>query len=73
MRKVKNTERIRMHLTPSTAGTVIGKIDAGTVLPVLRSVNDMWLEVTHNGKQGFVMTSYLQEVKEPARNGGDSK
>lgn len=62
-----------MHLTPSTAGTVIGKIDAGTVLPVLRSVNDMWLEVSHNGKRGFVMTSYLQEVKEPTQNGGDSK
>ena len=73
MARLQNTETVRMHLTPSTAGTVIGKIEAGTTLNVLRKVNDMWLEVFHNGKQGFIMTSYLQEVREPARKGGGSK
>jgi len=74
MPKVKNTEKIRMHLTPSTAGTVIAKIDAGSEITVLRTVNEMWLEVSHNGKTGFIMnSSVLREIRKPAQKGGESK
>lgn len=70
MTRMKTLKKTRMFLTPSTAGTVIEKIEEGAIIIVLRMVNDMWLEVSHNGKRGFMMSCFLQEVRDTARKGG---
>lgn len=49
---------------PNTGNNIIGQIPSGEAL-LLISRGDTWCEVIYNGRQGFVMTSFLRFPTDP--------
>lgn len=62
--KFKATDNINLRSTPSTQGSVIGRIAAGTVI---ESDEYTWKVVTlPDGKKGYCAANYLEAVQEAA-------
>lgn len=53
---------------PQKGGTRIGEIPYGTVVQVLEKTNNEWSKVFYSGKEGYVMSEYLEKI-EPGDGG----
>ena len=56
--------RLNMRMSPSTSATQICSIPDNSIVTVNSKTNDTWWSVTYKGKTGYVMTSFLTDVKE---------
>lgn len=50
---------VNFRSAPSTNSTVYGLLKAGTTFQVLSEVNSYWLQISVNGKVGYVSTNYV--------------
>jgi len=55
---------LNFRSTPNTGNNIIGQLPSGEAL-LLINRGDTWCEVIYNGRQGFVMTSFLRFPTEP--------
>lgn len=58
---------VNMRQSPSTSAKVVAQIAVGQVVDVI-SAADEWSTITWNGKSGYMMTKYLQEIQGSSQN-----
>ena len=60
---------VKLRPTPSTKKPYIDKVPVGAVVTV-HGGNDEWMQVSYNGKTGYMMTEFLQmeEAENPSEN-----
>ncbi len=51
---------VNFRTSPSTSGTVIGLVKAGTTFEVLDQVNSYWVKANVNGQVGYLSTNYVK-------------
>ena len=60
---VKTTTQVRLREEPNTNCATLDRIDGGTKLEVLETL-DGWYKVNYNGKEGYVSATYAKIVEE---------
>ncbi|MFM9331008.1 SH3 domain-containing protein [Paenibacillus mesotrionivorans] len=51
---------VNFRTSPSTSGSVIGLVKAGTTFEVLDQVNSYWVKANVNGQVGYLSTNYVK-------------
>ena len=60
---VKTTTQVRLRKEPNTSCATLDRIDGGTKLEVLETL-DGWYKVNYNGQNGYVSATYTEIVEE---------
>ena len=60
---VKTTTQVRLRKEPNTSCATLDRIDGGTKLEVLETL-DGWYKVNYNGQDGYVCATYTEIVEE---------
>ena len=58
-----NKDPLRMRQKPSTKGRIMDQLSNGTEVEILE-VQEDWVKIRVNGKEGYVMIQYLDDVSE---------
>ncbi len=51
---------VNFRTSPSTSGSIIGLVKAGTTFEVLDQVNSYWVKANVNGQVGYLSTNYVK-------------
>jgi len=68
----KITSSVNFRSSPKVADNKIGSISRGTVVEVLEVTNSYWVKVKHNGKVGYVSSSYITLNSGSSSNSGST-
>ena len=60
---IETTVQLRLRKEPNTRCDILDRIDEGTKLEVLETL-DGWYKVNYNGKDGYVSATYIRVVEE---------
>lgn len=60
---VETTTQVRLRKEPNTSCATLDRIDGGTKLEVLETL-DGWYKVNYNGQEGYVSATYTKIVEE---------
>ena len=60
---VETTTQVRLRKEPNTSCATLDRIDGGTKLEVLETL-DGWYKVSYNGQEGYVSATYTKVVEE---------
>ena len=58
-----NRDPLRMRQKPSTKGRIMDQLSNGTEVEIIE-VQEDWVKVRVNGKEGYVMIQYLDDVSQ---------
>ncbi|WP_394523989.1 SH3 domain-containing protein [Lacrimispora sp. JR3] len=61
--------KLNVRSTPSTDGTRLGSLAAGTVVDFVKTYDDKWTVIKFEGKEAYVATEYLTESEAPSDSG----
>lgn len=62
--KAINKVRQELKMIPSSSGTVIGKVDKGEVVDIIKKADGLWTQVVCGDKYGYVKSFYLEPCNE---------
>lgn len=54
------TSNLRVRSAPSTEGTIITTLNAGTEIEFVKNYNDEWAIINYNGAQAYVSANYIK-------------
>ena len=71
--QVRATDVVNVRASDSEQAEKLGKVQTGTVLPLLESKANGWTKVEYEGKEGYIKSDYLEALaaEGEAENGDD--
>ena len=55
----KTSYTLNVRSEPSTAGTKLGLLEAGTIVDYVEDYDDEWTIINYNGAEAYVSSQYL--------------
>ena len=65
-----NKDPLRMRQKPSTKGRIMDQLSNGTEVEIIE-VQEEWVKIRVNGKEGYVMIQYLDDVTQEQQEDAD--